>query len=204
MGNLTGYLQEGFRANCPAGWVCRSEARLLLPSLERLLGYAPRASLARLTAEQPPHHQGICLNNKASGEEQLKDHTVSSPWSSLSAACTAAGATLDGAGLHRGGQQPPARWRTCYQIAWRRVMPVAGWAATPAAPARNGADERASFCTKGPNTPPMHRQQRARRTLPGQEEGVGAFVNNKARPMTASEEKSDHPAATPPPSPSSY
>jgi hypothetical protein len=45
MGNLTGYLQERFRAESPPGWACESETRLLTRELEGILGYAPRADV---------------------------------------------------------------------------------------------------------------------------------------------------------------
>jgi hypothetical protein len=45
MGSLTGYLQERFRAECPPGWECQAEFRLLTRELEAILGYAPRADV---------------------------------------------------------------------------------------------------------------------------------------------------------------
>jgi hypothetical protein len=45
MGNLTGYLQEKFRAESPPGWACDFETRLLARELEGILGYAPRADV---------------------------------------------------------------------------------------------------------------------------------------------------------------
>jgi hypothetical protein len=45
MGSLTSYLQDRFRAECPPGWDCQSESRLLTRELEAILGYAPRADV---------------------------------------------------------------------------------------------------------------------------------------------------------------
>src|SRR5437660_6301228 len=52
MGSLTGYLQDRFRAECPPGWTCESESRLLTRELEAILGYAPRADVV-LTERAP-------------------------------------------------------------------------------------------------------------------------------------------------------
>ena len=43
MPNLARYLQEAFERDCPKGWVCRSEARVVSDEVEELLGYAPQA-----------------------------------------------------------------------------------------------------------------------------------------------------------------
>jgi hypothetical protein len=45
MGNLATFLQHAFSENCPQGWICRREVRLLPPELERFLGYSSRADV---------------------------------------------------------------------------------------------------------------------------------------------------------------
>lgn len=45
MGNLATFLQQAFIEQCPPGWTCRHEARLLPTELEAFLGYAPRADV---------------------------------------------------------------------------------------------------------------------------------------------------------------
>jgi hypothetical protein len=43
MPQLARYLQEAFERNCPRGWRCRTEARVVTAEVEELLGYAPQA-----------------------------------------------------------------------------------------------------------------------------------------------------------------
>ena len=43
MPHLARYLQEAFERNCPRGWRCRTEARVVTAEVEELLGYAPQA-----------------------------------------------------------------------------------------------------------------------------------------------------------------
>lgn len=45
MGQLALHLQRAFVEQCPPGWVCRSEVRLLSGETERLLGYSSRADV---------------------------------------------------------------------------------------------------------------------------------------------------------------
>lgn len=45
MGNLATFLQHSFKAQCPPGWTCRPEARLLPSDIEQFLGYSPRADV---------------------------------------------------------------------------------------------------------------------------------------------------------------
>jgi hypothetical protein len=45
MSGLTLYLQQEFTRNCPSGWSCWKEQRVLSPEIEALLGYAPRADI---------------------------------------------------------------------------------------------------------------------------------------------------------------
>ena len=43
MPHLARYLQNDFRTNCPQGWTCQTEVKVVPPDLERWLGYAPQA-----------------------------------------------------------------------------------------------------------------------------------------------------------------
>jgi len=43
MPHLARYLQEAFERNCPRGWRCCTEARVVTAEVEDLLGYAPQA-----------------------------------------------------------------------------------------------------------------------------------------------------------------
>lgn len=45
MPSLAKYLQEKFKKQCPKGWVCISEKKVVSHSIERLLGYAPQADM---------------------------------------------------------------------------------------------------------------------------------------------------------------
>lgn len=45
MPNLARHLQEVFAGNCPAGWVCRGEVKVVRKEVERWLGYAPQADV---------------------------------------------------------------------------------------------------------------------------------------------------------------
>lgn len=45
VGALTGYLQDQFQTNCPAGWTCAAEQALLSEELSDLLGYQSRADV---------------------------------------------------------------------------------------------------------------------------------------------------------------
>ncbi len=44
MPQLARFLQEAFERNCPRGWRCRTEARVVTAEVEDLLGYAPQAN----------------------------------------------------------------------------------------------------------------------------------------------------------------
>ena len=45
MPNLARHLQEVFAGNCPAGWVCRNEVKVVRNEVERWLGYSPQADV---------------------------------------------------------------------------------------------------------------------------------------------------------------
>ena len=45
MPSLALNLQEAFANNCPPGWVCRSEARVVPAEMERGLRYEPQADV---------------------------------------------------------------------------------------------------------------------------------------------------------------
>lgn len=45
MANLTKFLQEEFQKNCPSAWEVKHETHFLPETIERLLGYAPRADV---------------------------------------------------------------------------------------------------------------------------------------------------------------
>ena len=45
MGQLARYMQQAFAAQCPDGWTCSPEKRVLNVEMERLLGYSPRADV---------------------------------------------------------------------------------------------------------------------------------------------------------------
>jgi len=45
MPNLARHLQDAFIRDCPAGWACQPEVRVVTPAMERLLGYAPQADV---------------------------------------------------------------------------------------------------------------------------------------------------------------
>lgn len=45
MPNLARHLQEVFPGNCPAGWVCRNEMKVVRKEVERWLGYSPQADV---------------------------------------------------------------------------------------------------------------------------------------------------------------
>ena len=45
MGQLARFLQQSFAVQCPEGWTCSSEKRVLTAEMERLLGYSPRADV---------------------------------------------------------------------------------------------------------------------------------------------------------------
>src|SRR5215207_240726 len=45
MGTLALYLQRAFESQCPSGWICRREVRLLPLELQKMMGYSPRADV---------------------------------------------------------------------------------------------------------------------------------------------------------------
>ena len=72
MGSLTGYLQDRFRAECPPGWKCESESRLLTRELEAILGYAPRADV--LLAERAAGRR-LWIEFEVSRADPVANHT---------------------------------------------------------------------------------------------------------------------------------
>lgn len=45
MVQLARFMQQAFSAQCPEGWTCSSEQRVLSLEMEKLLGYSPRADV---------------------------------------------------------------------------------------------------------------------------------------------------------------
>ena len=52
MASITTYLQQEFAHNCPVGWTCDHEIRLLPADLESFLGYAPRVDVLLQHADE--------------------------------------------------------------------------------------------------------------------------------------------------------
>ena len=72
MGSLTAYLQEHFRAQCPAGWSCSAEQSLLSDEMSDLLGYQSRADV-RLSRNDGSRH--LWIEFEISRADPVANHT---------------------------------------------------------------------------------------------------------------------------------
>ena len=72
MGSLTTFLQREFVNNCPPGWNCRHEIRLLTSEQEKFLGYSPRVDVL---LEREDHSQRLWIEFEVSRADPVANHT---------------------------------------------------------------------------------------------------------------------------------
>lgn len=71
MGSLTTFLQQEFANNCPPGWKCDYETRLLSNELEVFLGYSPRVDVL---LEREDRSQRLWIEFEVSRADPVANH----------------------------------------------------------------------------------------------------------------------------------